>query len=155
MSIIDWLNKKQKDQSKTDRLDIPGDLWVKCFSCSDTLYLKDLISNQKVCTKCNYHFRITPEERLLYIFDPSSFKESEETISPIDFLQFHDTEEYETRLKKAKMKTNREDAIITGIAKIEGLFVNLGIMDFLFYGGVHGLSRGRENCSFNRGCVRK
>ena len=47
MSILDWLNKKQQKLEQSERLDIPGDLWVKCFKCSEVLYLKDLEENHK------------------------------------------------------------------------------------------------------------
>ena len=106
MSIIDWFNKKQtKKEVNNNRLDIPGDLWVKCFKCNDTLYLKDLEKNCKVCTcSSQYHFRITPEERINMHFDRHSFEEIEAEIEAIDFLEFEDTEKYKTRLKRPKKK---------------------------------------------------
>ena len=138
MSILDWLNKKQQKLERSERLDIPGDLWVKCFKCSEVLYLKDLEENHKVCTKCDYHFRVTPEERLSIICDPKSFKETDQSVGPVDFLGFEDTEQYVSRIKKAQKRTNRQDAIVIGQAKIKKHPVNVAIMDFSFMGGSMG-----------------
>jgi len=138
MSILDWFNKNnKKSQIKKNRLDIPGDLWVKCYKCNESLYLKDLEKNYKVC-HCLYHFRITPEERIKMHFDKNSFKEIENDIEAIDFLNFEDTEKYKNRLIKAKKKTKHADAIVIGTAKINKLPVNVGIMDFSFMGGSMG-----------------
>ena len=138
MSILDWFNKNKENEPKQDqRLDIPGDLWVKCPSCKATLYLKDLEDNNKVCT-CGYHFRISPEDRINLHFDDNSFNEIETNIEAIDFLKFEDTESYELRLKKAKQKTKHADAILIGTAKLNHLNVNIGVMDFSFMGGSMG-----------------
>jgi len=136
MSIIDWFNKKEKEKEQSSRLNIPGELWVKCFNCGEILFLKELTSNNKVCTKCNYHFRITVEERISMLFD--SFTETHPEISPVDFLGFTDTEPYQTRIQKAKKKTGHNDAIIVGTAKIAEKQLNVGIMDFAFMGGSMG-----------------
>ena len=138
MSILDWFNKNKENETKQDqRLDIPGDLWVKCPSCKTSLYLKDLEDNNKVCT-CGYHFRISPEDRIKLHFDANSFNEIETNIEAIDFLKFEDTESYELRLKKAKQKTKHADAILIGTAKLNHLNVNIGVMDFSFMGGSMG-----------------
>ncbi len=138
MSILDWLNKKEQKIERTERLDIPGDLWVKCFKCSEVLYLKELEENHKVCTKCQYHFRVTPEERISMICDPKSFKETDSKVGPVDFLGFEDTEEYSKRIEKAQKRTQRQDAIVIGQAKINKRPVNIGVMDFSFMGGSMG-----------------
>ena len=138
MSILDWFNKQTENtRNKADRLDIPGDLWLKCPKCKETLYLKELELNHKVC-QCNHHFRISPEERIQIHFDPNSFKEIEADIEAIDFLKFEDTESYESRLKKAKQKTKHADAILIGTATLHQLPVNIGVMDFSFMGGSMG-----------------
>ena len=141
MSIIDWFNKnKYKDkQASPSKLDIPGDLWVKCKKCNDSIYLKDLEQNYKVCpTKCAYNFRLSPEERIRIHFDENSFEEIESKIEAVDFLKFEDTEKYEIRLEKAKKQTKHKDAILIGTAKINHLSVNVGIMNFSFMGGSMG-----------------
>lgn len=138
MSIIDWFDRRQKAEPRREKLNIPGDLWVKCFHCNEILYLKDLEANLKVCPKCHYHFRITPEERIKFLFDAGSFKELAHDISPIDFLGFVDSKTYSSRIKEAQKKTGQRDAVIIGTALIDHLPANIGIMNFAYMGGSMG-----------------
>ena len=69
MSILDWFEKKQKKAVETDKLNIPGDLWVKCRNCSEVIFKKDLTQQSMVCPQCQYHFRISPKQRIDIIFD--------------------------------------------------------------------------------------
>lgn len=138
MSIIDWFAKKEKSSSATERLNIPGDVWVKCPHCSEILFQKELDSNDRVCPKCSYHFRVSPEDRILYTFDDGSFHECDADLGPQDFLGFYDTESYKDRIRKAQAKSKKNDAIISGRAKINGISVNTAIMNFGFMGGSMG-----------------
>ena len=137
-SINEWFSKKKEEkelEARSEKLDIPGNLWVKCFGCKQTIYSKDLENNLKVCPKCGYHFRLTSSERLKITADEGSFSEDDALIVSKDFLKFNDTMPYGKRLEEAKKKTGLHEAIITGEAKIGGLKTGLGIMDFGFIGG--------------------
>ena len=138
MSIIDWFAKKEKSTGSSERLNIPGDVWVKCTSCSEILFQKDLESNQKVCPKCGFHFRISPKDRIRYTFDTNTFIEKDTTLGPTDFLRFFDTESYADRIRKAQSKSGQNDAVVSGTASINGLPVNTAIMNFAFMGGSMG-----------------
>jgi len=138
MSILDWFEKKEKAAITREKLNIPDDLWVKCFDCGGMLYLKDLEQNKKVCSHCNYHFRLTPLERITQLLDADSFVECNAEIAPVDFLSFSDTSPYKERIKKAQAKTIRKDAVITGTGKLLGQTISLAVMDFGFMGGSMG-----------------
>ncbi len=138
MSIIDWFAKRKRARSSTSKLNIPGDLWIKCPTCSTALFSKDLENTFKVCSKCQYHFRLTPEERLLYFFDSHSFTETDASLSPVDFLHFKDTEDYAKRIAKTVKKIKHNDAIVIGEATLLGKKVNVGIMNFFYMGGSMG-----------------
>ena len=138
MSILDWFATREKKTSTQERLDIPRHLWIKCPTCSEPLFLKDLEANYKVCLKCSHHFRVESQERIAYTFDKDSFKEFSSEIGPKDFLGFVDVEPYDQRIKAAQKKTKKKDAIVIGTATLEGLPVNTGVMDFSFMGGSMG-----------------
>jgi acetyl-CoA carboxylase carboxyl transferase subunit beta len=139
MSILDWFAKKEKNSEKpAERLNVPGDLWVKCFSCNEIIYLKDLESNLKVCAECNYHFRLTSDERIKYHFDKNSFEETDSSVTPVDELGFTDTESYAKRIKRTQAKTGYKEAIVIGTAKIKRKPINIGVMNFGYMGGSMG-----------------
>jgi acetyl-CoA carboxylase carboxyl transferase subunit beta len=141
ISIHDFFKKKKADKSQTspsEKLDIPGDLWVKCYRCSTTIYNKDLQASHKVCPKCDYHFKLSAEERIAFTLDPNSFEELNANIKSTDFLNFVDSKPYAKRLEEAEHKSGRPEVITTGEGKIGGWPVAVGIMDFSFMGGSMG-----------------
>ena len=138
MSILDWFEKKQKKAKINEKLNIPGNLWIKCPQCGEVSFKKDLENNLMVCPKCNYHFRITPEQRINYLFDKNSFKEIDSNLEPTDFLGFTDTESYEKRIKKAKAKSDKSEGVVIGSASLNSIKVNVALMDFTYMGGSMG-----------------
>ena len=83
------------------RKDIPGGLWTKCPSCSRILYNEQLRRNLKVCPKCDYHFRLSAQERLFYLLDENNFKEMDTNLIPVDPLKFEDSKKYPENSKKS------------------------------------------------------
>ena len=97
-----------------------------------------------VCLSCKHHFRISPKQRIDYTFDLDSFIEYDVDLEPTDFLDFVDTEPYLKRIQKTKKKTDKHEAIVTGTAKLNGMQVNVGIMDFAYMGGSMGAVVGEK-----------
>lgn len=143
MTLKDWFETRKEEQQAARLIDNKiddniGKLWVKCFNCNAQLPKKELQHQMMVCPQCGYHFRINARTRIKQLFDDGTFKEYLENISPSDPLDFFDTESYKDRQKKAKEKTNLNDAVITGIGKINGEEVACAIMDFEYMGGSMG-----------------
>lgn len=138
MSIIDWFAQREKHAASAERLNIPGELWIKCKNCAEVLFLKDLEREGKVCPHCEYHFRIDPIDRINLIFDSETFTEIYSEIGPKDFLNFEDTHKYSDRIIAAQKKTGVKDAIRIGHVKLCGRPVNIAVMDFSFMGGSMG-----------------
>ena len=91
-----------------------------------------------VCPHCDYHFRINARTRISQLFDQGSFEEFFKNVLPTDPLNFYDTESYAERLKKAHDKTGLDEAVITGLAKINGHKIATAVMDFDYMGGSMG-----------------
>ncbi len=144
MTVQDWFEKRKQAQiqrreaERTAELDINPDLWVKCVHCDAQLLKEDLVNNNMVCPVCDYHFRINARNRIKQLFDENSFEEMFTDIKPTDPLEFVDIESYKDRLEKANKKTGLNDAVITGIASIEGNKVATAVMDFDYMGGSMG-----------------
>ena len=144
MTVQDWFEKRKQAQIQRRELegrvelDMDPDLWVKCVHCDAQLLKEDLIKNDMVCPVCDYHFRINAKKRIQQLFDENSFEELFAEIKPTDPLEFVDTESYKNRLEKANKKTGLDDAVITGLASIEGHKLATAVMDFDYMGGSMG-----------------
>lgn len=159
ISIHDWFSKKKKEKAleyKAEKLDIPGDLWVKCYKCGEAIYNKDLISNLKVCTKCGYHFKLAFDERISMLAEDGSFEEFDTEIRSKDFLSFKDSMPYGKRLESAAEKSNLTEAIVSGLCRIGEHSVSISVMDFSFMGGSMGSVVGeRETRMIERAIEKK
>jgi acetyl-CoA carboxylase carboxyl transferase subunit beta len=110
-------------------------LWIKCSSCQELLYRKEVERNQHVCLKCSYHFPISVENRIALTFDRETFVELFNNIEPVDFLKFKDTKSYKSRLEETQELLKKKDAMVCGRGKIGGIEVLASIFDFSFMGG--------------------
>ena len=122
-------------RAKSKKVDIPDGLWRKCEGCGEIIYNKELETNLKVCPKCNYHFRLTAQERIVLLLDDRSFQEHSLKFDSADPLKFP---EYEEKLKTHQERTGLKDALIVGEGKINHHWVALGVTDFYFMGGSMG-----------------
>jgi len=130
--------KKTKDLKTEKKLKIPEGLWVKCESCKEIVYKKEIDKNLQVCPKCNYHFRISARERLKLLVDEESFTEFDSNLLSGDPLAFKDSILYKDRIKENQKKSGLNEAVISGDALIKGQPVSLVVMDFSFMGGSMG-----------------
>lgn len=141
MSLFRRKDKEKKPYKEIDiqrelkRAEKDESLWIKCSSCQELLYRKEVERNQNVCLKCFYHFPISVENRISMTFDKDSFEELFTNIEPVDFLKFKDTKHYKVRLADTKESTKRSDAVVCGRGKIGGIDVLAAIFDFTFMGG--------------------
>jgi acetyl-CoA carboxylase carboxyl transferase subunit beta len=130
--------KKSKEIKTEKKVKIPEGLWIKCDSCKEIIYKKEIEKNLQVCPKCNYHFRISARERIDLIADEGSFVELDNDLTPSDPLNFKDKASYSERLNEYRLKSEMPEAAIYGDAVINTRPVVLAIMDFSFWGGSMG-----------------
>jgi len=136
--------KRTKDPGLKKTVKIPEGMWVKCESCKEIIYKKELDKNLEVCPKCNYHFRVNAWKRQEYLADKGSFVEMDTGITSGDPLKFKDTKSYPDRIKAGVKKSGIDEAVISGHAMVEGKPVVLAIMDFSFLGGSMGSAVGEK-----------
>jgi len=112
---------------------------VKCPKCKDLLFEREYQRNLKVCPKCHYHFRLTARERIELLVDQGSFVEIDRNLvsaDPLDFVS--ESQVYAEKLAQEYQRSGLHEAAITGHARIEGIPLVLGVMDFHFIGGSMG-----------------
>ncbi|MFC2088845.1 acetyl-CoA carboxylase, carboxyltransferase subunit beta, partial [Calditrichota bacterium] len=141
---MDWFKRKKEGLKPIDRKEMPDGLWVKCDNCSEIIYKKELEKKLYVCTKCDYHFRITSKEYIKILLDSNSFEEFGKNIKSTDPLNFKDSKKYSDKYKAAVKKTGINEAVVTGSGKIEGRDIVVSIMDFSFLGGSMGSAVGEK-----------
>ncbi len=141
---MNWLTNfvKPKLSALVKKKEVPENLWNNCPSCANMIHHKDLNENLRVCSTCNYHFRMTAEKRIETLFSKEKFSEIKLTAISDDPLKFNDKKKYKDRLKEYRKKTGREDAFILGIGEIDNKKAIYGFMNFNFMGGSMGRAVG-------------
>ncbi len=116
-------------------------LWVRCENerCRELLYAREFENNLKVCHKCEHHARLKARERIHQLVDEGSFLEHDAGLTPADPLGFVASgESYTGRLIAATSKTGECEAAISGGAAINGVPLELVVLDFRFMGASMG-----------------
>src|SRR5260370_12273272 len=126
-----------------------GNLVVKCTKCKEILIVREWEKNLKVCTRCNFHFKLTAYERIELLVDPESFVELDANIVSVDPLNFvsrtkDEVQAYTSKLEDESNKVGLNEAVVVGHATIEQLPFSLAIMDFRFIGGSMGSAVGEK-----------
>ncbi len=122
---------------------VPEGLWVKCTSCKEIIYRKEVVKNFSVCPKCSFHFRISSRERLELFFD-AAWEEFDRGLLSADPLAFNDTKPYAARLKEGLAKTNCYDAVVTAVGAMGGIPTIIAAMEYGFIGGSMGVVVGEK-----------
>ena len=141
---MNWLTNyvRPKLQGLVGAKEIPDNLWEKCPNCGAMIYHRELEQNSFICNQCNHHMRINPKQRLEMLFDDGRYNEIELPQTKDDPLEFSDLKDYADRLKDARKKTQRRDAIVVASGTMDGQPVVIGAFDFAFMGGSMGTAVG-------------
>ncbi len=119
-------------------------MWVKCSSCRELVYKKELNDGLKVCPKCGHHMRMSAHE-WLWLLDVGSFSETDAHLMPTDPLGFVSLDEsYADKLAKAQQRTGMPDAVIAGIGAINDARLAIAVGDFAFMGASMGSVYGEK-----------
>jgi acetyl-CoA carboxylase carboxyl transferase subunit beta len=126
-------------------LPIRGNLAVKCPQCKELLVGRDWEKNLRVCSRCNYHFKLSAYERIELLTDPDSFVEIDADIISVDPLNFvSQSQVYSVKLDEERQSVNLNEAVVIGHAMIESMPLALAVMDFRFIGGSMGSAVGEK-----------
>jgi len=132
-----WFRKDKKPLKAGERRDVPGDVFDKCEGCGEILYHERLAENLDVCPHCGFHRRISADRYLELLLDPGTFAEIDADLRSSDPLGFRDLKAYTDRIRAAEAR-GRNEAVITGSGRLDGIAVALAVMDFSFIGGSMG-----------------
>lgn len=133
---MEWFKKiKPKVQIRDKKVKMPEGLWVKCDSCKEIIYKQEIEKNLNVCPRCNYHFRVSARKRVEQLIDPGTLVEFDQGVASLDPLRFKDSKRYRDRIKESVKKTGLNEALICGECTLDGIPIQLAVMEFAFLGG--------------------
>lgn len=148
-----WFKKERKPRtSERVRLEIPADAWEKCDECGHIDIKERFIRALNVCPNCGHHRRISAQEYIDLLVDEGSWHELFANLKSTDPLKF---EHYADRLVAAQKKAGPLDAIRAGYARLHGMPIDLGVMDFSFMGGSMGSVVGEKIARLARRSIDK
>jgi acetyl-CoA carboxylase carboxyl transferase subunit beta len=148
-----WFKKERKPRtSERVKLEIPADAWEKCDQCGHVDIRERFVRALNVCPNCGHHRRISAQEYIDLLVDEGSWHELFSALKSADPLKF---ENYADRVQAAVKKAGPLDAIRTGYARLHGMAISLGVMDFAFMGGSMGSVVGEKIARLTRHAIDK
>lgn len=140
MAMIRDIFKRNKDSKEAtiptkSAKDVPEGLMTKCPSCKEITLTKDLDKNNKVCPKCDHHFKMTAYERVNSLLDGGSFESMDDHLKSENPLGFPG---YTEKVQADSEKTGLNEAVLTGTGQLLGHPVAVAIMDSHFRMGSMG-----------------
>jgi acetyl-CoA carboxylase carboxyl transferase subunit beta len=148
-----WFKKERKPRtSERVKLEIPADAWEKCDECGHVDLKERFVRAVNVCPNCGHHRRISAQDYIDLLVDEGSWHELFAGLKSADPLSF---ENYADRVQAAIKKAGPLDAIRTGYARLHGMSISLGVMDFSFMGGSMGSVVGEKIARLTRHAIDK
>jgi len=136
-----WFKKEKsplvtlKDEEKTVHTE---GLFTKCDNCRALIWKKDLETNDRVCPKCSFHFKLGARDRLRMLFDEGAYETFADGLFSPDPLKFVDLKPYAERLRSAREAAGIQDAMVNAQGKLGGYATIICAMEFAFIGGSMG-----------------
>jgi acetyl-CoA carboxylase carboxyl transferase subunit beta len=112
--------------------------WLKCTHCNELIHANELEQNNNCCPKCDYHYRLSTDDRIKSLSNLGTFESLFQNLQPVDTLKFIDTEPYPKRLASAQEKSTSNEAVVVGTCLLDKHKIALGVLDFSFMGGSMG-----------------
>ena len=142
---MNWINNVVRPKIQRvfkKREQTPDNLWHKCSNCGEMIFHRDLDAAMRVCPSCDHHLRLGTKERLASIFDNADYQTVPVGGVTLDPLKFRDQKKYPDRLKEARSKTGRDDAVTVAHGPLDGVETVVAVEDFSFMGGSLGMAAG-------------
>lgn len=143
----DFFNRTKKKKYLTvqdsKQNDVPAGIMTKCPKCKKIMYTKELDENLNVCFNCDHHISLSAYKRIEAISDEGTFNEFDKGMTSANPLDFPG---YIEKIEKDQKKTDLNEAIVTGTAKLEGIEYGVAVMDARFRMGSMGSVVGEKIC---------
>lgn len=128
-------NQKNNIYKTEDIPSVPDGLYTACEKCHEMILTEDLYSGNMVCPKCGHYFKLGAYQRISMIVDNGTFEEWDKGIIESNPCEY---DGYLKKIEKLKENTGIDEAIVTGVAKIDDKETVIGICDTRFLMGSMG-----------------
>ncbi|HBY83037.1 acetyl-CoA carboxylase carboxyl transferase subunit beta [Staphylococcus warneri] len=143
----DFFNRTKKKKYLTvqdsKQNDVPAGIMTKCPKCKKIMYTKELDENLNVCFNCDHHISLSAYKRIEAISDEDTFNEFDKGMTSANPLDFPG---YIEKIEKDQKKTDLNEAVVTGTAKLDGIEYGVAVMDARFRMGSMGSVVGEKIC---------
>ncbi|MFB2002530.1 acetyl-CoA carboxylase, carboxyltransferase subunit beta [Staphylococcus aureus] len=143
----DFFNRTKKKKYLTvqdsKQNDVPAGIMTKCPKCKKIMYTKELDENLNVCFNCDHHISLSAYKRIEAISDEGTFNEFDKGMTSANPLDFPG---YIEKIEKDQKKTDLNEAVVTGTAKLDGIEYGVAVMDARFRMGSMGSVVGEKIC---------
>nr|YP_010444745.1 acetyl-CoA carboxylase carboxyltransferase beta subunit [Schizaea fistulosa]UTJ90245.1 acetyl-CoA carboxylase carboxyltransferase beta subunit [Schizaea fistulosa] len=113
-------------------------LWTRRDNRGDMLYVRSSKENDSICEGRGYHLPMTSTERIEPLIDRETRIPLDEDMTARDILDLSDEDSYQSRITTLQENTGSTDAVQTGIGRLNGKTIALGVMDLQSMGGSMG-----------------
>ncbi|MDE6026028.1 MAG: acetyl-CoA carboxylase, carboxyltransferase subunit beta [Lachnospiraceae bacterium] len=128
------INSKEKGENSSDEM-------LECPKCKQTFKKIDVKENMNVCMACGYHYVVSADRRIRLLVDQGSFRPLKCKVAFSNPLSYPD---YEQKIKSLQEKTGLEEAVYTGVGKIDGYDTVIAVMSSKFLMGSMGMAVGEK-----------
>lgn len=140
MAMIRDIFKRNKEKNEATiptkaAKDVPEGLMVKCPECKHIILTKELTKLNKVCPKCDHHFKMTAHERIESLLDKETFVSIDDHLKSGNPLGFPG---YAEKIEADSKKTGLNEAVLTGSGELGGKRIAIAVMDSHFRMGSMG-----------------
>ena len=141
---MSWFEKMKSGFKTGSKREIPAGIWSKCPKCDFSTYQQALERTHWICSECNYHYPVGHQYYVELLTDAGTFVELDDALSAADPLRFKDTKRYTDRIKDGKKASELNEAVCTGVGRLGGHLIALGVMDTRFVIGSLGGATGEK-----------
>lgn len=128
-------------KKKFNTKNVDEKFWIKCESCNNNIFIKEVEEGFSLCPKCDHHFKLSARKRIDLLIDEKTFEELDEDLVSINRLEFPD---YDEKLERYTGKSREKEAVITGRGKLSDIDVILCVMNSEFMMGSMGYIVGEK-----------
>lgn len=129
-NYITLTNRKANVQNSGESSpEVPEGLMRKCNACRAVVLAESIIGNQYICPKCGNYFSVPARRRIEMLADEESFKEWDTGLTSGNPLHYKG---YDDKVEALREKTDLDEAVTTGLARIGGHEVVLAVCDSHF-----------------------